>query len=251
MYMWFLKNSPQETTLQRILRTGEIRLGTSPDYPPFESLVDTGSGLEIAGFDIELAKKVTQALEQQLGRDITLKIEAAFFNALMAGLNTSAYDMVIAAFAIRPYREQAVDFSIPYYFSLQCCVVKTSETSIAGQDDLEGKKIAVQTGTSGEEIAGGLKGDITAFPSVDMMLVELENGKTDAIIIDVPVAQHFVNSGKNVKVAFSFDDMEIEGFGIAMREGEGSSLVMAIMNGTISYLNETGTLATMFSSLSP
>ena len=249
LYMNFQNINPNESLLERVIRTGELRLGTSPDYPPFESLKDTGSGLEVVGFDIELAKEIVNELSDRLGIEVKLRIEAAFFNALMAGLNSDAYDIVIAAFAIRPYREKEVDFSIPYYFSRQCCIVADSDDSITNETDLEGKIIAVQRGTSGEEIAGGFNAqEVKSLPTVDNIIVEIVNGDSDAAIIDLPVAEYLAQAG-DIKVAFNMTAENLEGFGVAMKEGEGVSEIMFTINNTITFLNQSGELETIFQNI--
>ncbi len=245
MFLYYVENNPNETTLERLMRKGIIRLGTSPDYPPFESIQQTAQGLTVAGFDIELAKLIAANLSQQLNREIKLEIEAAFFNALMAGLQSNSYDIVIAAFAIRPERELQVDFSVPYYYSQQCCLVRADDFSITNSSDLATKVIAVQTGTSGEELAGSIISQSKkSFPTVDMIMLDLVNGDSDAAIIDIPVAQHFARAGI-VKIAFNFTQSAPEGFGVAMREGEGKTIIMGVINSTISWLNATGRLQTL------
>jgi polar amino acid transport system substrate-binding protein len=243
--LYAIDTNPNESITERIVRKGVIRLGTSPDYPPFESIQQNGGVLEVAGFDIELAELLVANMSQQLGRPVELAIEAAFFNALMAGLQSGAYDIVIAAFAIRPERELSVDFSVPYYFSQQCCIVPVDDSSIHNETDLVGRTVAVQTGTSGEELAGGLGCTRTSFPTVDMLMLDLVNGDSDAAIMDIPVAQHFALAG-SVKIAFNFTSSAPEGFGVAMRQGEGSAPIMGIINRTISWLNTTNQLQGLF-----
>lgn len=238
----------QETVAERVLRTGVLRVGTSPDYPPFESLQDTPEGLEIGGYDILLMEKIVENLSQYYGIDIEMRIEAAFFNALMAGLNAKAYDVVIAAFAIREYREREVDFSLPYFISRQCCVVPVSENSITSVEDLEGRKVAVQQGTTGEEISAGMNLVQLPFPTVDMMILNLNSGEAEAAIMDIPVAQHFAK-GDDVKIGFNFTEFDSEGFGVAMREGEGPNAFMGVINTTITWMNETGQLETLWNEI--
>lgn len=233
-----------------IVDRGYIRLGTAPDYPPFESLVDTGDGLEVIGFDIDLAKWIAANLSEYYtalrGRPvrIDLQIEAAFFNALMTGLSTEAYDIVIAAFAIRPYREAQVDFSIPYFTSQQCCIVEASTTNITNSSDIYSLKVAVQTGSTGEEIAPGFGVETVSLPSVNHMVLSLTTGSVDAAIVDLPVAEYFTSINPDVKLAFAFNETEadIEGFGVAMQEGMRDSNVMDVINNTISWLNDSGKL---------
>ncbi len=236
--LFAIANAPKESM-------DVIRLGTSPDYPPFESIQQNGQVLEVAGFDIELAKLLVANISQQLGRPFKLSIEAAFFNALMAGLQSNSYDIVIAAFAIRPERELSVDFSVPYYFSQQCCIVPVADSSIHNETDLVGRNVGVQIGTSGEELAGGLGCTRISFPTVDMLMLDLVNGDLDAAILDIPVAQHFSTAG-SVKIAFNFTSAVPEGFGVAMREGQGSSRMMGIINSTIIWLKNTNQIQGLF-----
>ncbi|MHA1370635.1 MAG: transporter substrate-binding domain-containing protein [Promethearchaeota archaeon] len=246
LYAYISNQKIQENTQQTVIKTGVIRLGTSPDYPPFESIVQKENGLEIVGLDIALAQKIVENLSVAFNTSFTLRIEAVFFNSLLAGLDTGSYDMVIAAMTIRADRELQCDFSVPYYYSRQCCVVPASDSTIKNESSLDGLKVAVQQGTSGQEIAGTIPGiQMVLLPTIDMILLSLSTGENNAAIMDIPVAQYFAKKG-DVKIAFNFTGVPVEGFGVALRNGEGGSEMMAVINSTIIALNESGELDRMF-----
>ncbi|MFX0098842.1 MAG: transporter substrate-binding domain-containing protein [Candidatus Hodarchaeota archaeon] len=250
LFKIYFENVPEYDVGLSIANRGYIKLGTAPDYPPFESLVDTGDGLEVVGFDVDLAKWIAANLSEYYtalrGRPmkIELRIEAAFFNALITGLTTQAYDIVIAAFAIRDYREAQVDFSVPYFRSQQCCIVWFDEMNITDVTDLNGTRVAVQTGSTAEEQSPAWNAsEIKSYPSVNHMILSLTTDDVDAVVLDYPVAEYFASLNSDLKIAFNFTDPEkIEYFGVAMDEEMADSDVMGVINSTLIWLNASGKL---------
>ena len=117
-----------------------IHVGTNAEFPPFEYIDENG---EIAGFDVAVMK----AIGEEMGYDV--EFTNMEFKSLTASLKTGGLDAVAAGMTITEDRKQSVDFSDGYYEATQCIVV-SKDSPVTAMKDLEGKKIAVQEGTTGD-----------------------------------------------------------------------------------------------------
>ena len=153
----------------------KLLVGTDATYPPFESKdVQTG---KIVGFDIDLMDAVCEKL------GVKCEYIVVPFDGIISGLNNNKYDAVISAFTITPEREKIIDFSQPYYLASQSIAVRLDHQDINSLDDLKGKRIGVQLGTTGELLAKKIEGaEIISFDNIGAAFIDLENGKLDAII---------------------------------------------------------------------
>lgn len=160
-----------------------IKVGTEPTFAPFE--FQEKDSKEFAGFDMDLAR----AIGKQLGKKV--EIQNMGFDALIPALNSGNIDVVAAGMSITDERKKAVTFSDPYYTSGLVVVVTKDNNEVKGVKDLEGKKIAVQIGTTGADKAAKVPGaKVTSFNTNAEVFLELENKGVDAVIIDRPVAQY-------------------------------------------------------------
>jgi len=201
-------------------------MGTNAEFPPFE-FVD---GNDIKGIDVDFAKAICEELGYEL------KIENLEFESLLNALNSKKVDFVAAGMTVTPEREEQANFTITYYKAKQVLIVK-EDSSIASIEDLVGKKIGVQTGTTGQYIAEdeieGAKDNnlITGYSAGSLAVTALVNGQIDAVIIDNLPAQEFVSRNEGLKIidnlfedeeyamAFRKDDTELlEKFNEAMQK---------------------------------
>jgi polar amino acid transport system substrate-binding protein len=129
------------------------------------------------GFDI--------ALINEIGKRLGVKVEVndMEFDSLVSSIG-SKIDVAIAGMTITDERKQSVDFSDPYYDATQFVLVPTG-SSIKTADDLKGKKIGTQLGTTGDSIASEIEGatDSSYDKAVDAVN-DMNNGKVDCVIID-------------------------------------------------------------------
>ncbi|RYM06738.1 transporter substrate-binding domain-containing protein [Sporolactobacillus sp. THM7-7] len=171
-----------------------IVMGTSADYPPFES-VDTANGNKIIGFDIDIANYIAD----QLGYKLEIKNQD--FNGLIAALNAKQIDFVMAGMVDTPDRRKQVDFSKSYYQDYQ--VVLTKEKNIKRVEDLKGKKVGVQLGTTQERLANELNKtipmDIQKWDKLNEMAEAMRAGRLDAILTVGSVAYGYTNKDKSLK----------------------------------------------------
>ena len=172
-----------------------IKVGTEPTFAPFE-FQEKGSK-EFTGFDMDLAR----AIGKKLGKKV--EIQNMGFDALIPALNSGNIDVAAAGMSITDERKKAVTFSDPYYTSGLVVVVTKDNDGVKSIKDLEGKKIAVQIGTTGADKAGKVPGaKVTSFNTNAEVFLELENKGVDAVIIDKPVAQYYLTKeGKGKKLS--------------------------------------------------
>lgn len=191
-------------------------VGTSPDFPPFEYIAKNGS---IVGFDIDLIR----LLAQKAGyKDI--KIVSMDFDSLIPALTQGKIDVIAAGMTITEERKKVVDFTNPYWDADQAILVrKDSSFKPKSVDDLNGKTVGVETGTTGEDYIKkyaeehGLKINIKEYSSFVLAVQDLINGRLDAVVMDAPVAKMFENK---YPVTVSAIIETGEKYGFAVRKGD-------------------------------
>ncbi|MCO7128140.1 transporter substrate-binding domain-containing protein [Sporolactobacillus shoreicorticis] len=172
-----------------------IVMGTSADYPPFES-VDTANGNKIVGFDLDLAKAVAKELGYKL------EVKNQDFNGLIAALGSKKVDFVMAGMVDTPKRRQQVDFSKTYYQSFQVILTKKG-TNIKSMEDLKNKKVGVQLGTTQETLAKKVSKtipmNIQTWDKLNEMVEAMRAGKLDAIVTVDTVAYGYTSKDKSLQ----------------------------------------------------
>ena len=164
----------------------ELIVGTEPSFAPFE-FPDKQSG-ELTGFDLDLIK----AMGKKAGFE-KVTVKGMGFDALIPALDAGNIDVAIAGMSITDARKQKVNFTDPYYESGLATVVRKDNNAIKSLEDLKGKTIAVQLGTTGADAAGKIEG--ATVKTFDTSCLELKNGGADAVISDLPVLQYFLKQG--------------------------------------------------------
>lgn len=218
-------------TWAEITRSGVWRIGTDATYPPFET-VDTKLG-EVVGFDIDLISAICAKYQLEPEFIITP------FDGIVPGLTTNKYDAIISAFTITPPRARQVLFSDPYYDAGQMIAVPLEDTVTVGLDDLPGKRLGVQLGTTGERMAHRVSGaEIFSYESIGAAFLDLENGRLDAVINDEPTSRIIIAQRKSAKLVG--ERLSAEQYGIAVRKTD-STLAMKI-NTALIILSEDGTI---------
>ena len=164
-------------------------MGTSADYPPYES-IDLATG-EIIGFDIDIAKYITSEL------GYTLQIEDMDFNALIPAMEAGRVDFVLAGMTPTEERKTNVDFSDIYYEAVNLIVTK-EKTNVSTLEDLAGLKVGVQLGSiqegEAEELAEEYGFEVVKLNRIPEIMQELNAGRIDAVLMEDTVAEGHLNS---------------------------------------------------------
>lgn len=206
-------------------------VGTNAEFPPFEYLNDSA---EVDGFDIALM----QAIGDKLGMKV--KIENMEFKGLIAALKTGKINCIAAGMTVTDERKENADFSDSYYTATQYILVPKGE-KVKSMDDLKGKKIAVQEGTTGDFIATDDVENATVkrFKKGVDAVQELKNGRVDAVIIDSNPAQVFAKQFSDDIDLIKADFFEPEYYAIAVAKGDKELLEK--INKALKELKEDGT----------
>ncbi len=200
--------SPLVTQLVRSQLT-PFKVATEPTFPPFEMQSEDGTGLQ--GFDIDLM----EAIGREMGLDV--EFESLPFDGIIPALQSGTVDAAISGITITAERAKSIDFASPYFKAGLAIAVQENNDTIEDFEDLEGKKIAVQIGTTGAMEAEKVPNtQITTFDSAVLALQELVNGKVDAVVNDGPVTLFAIKDAglKGVKVVGELVTEEF--YGIAL-----------------------------------
>lgn len=207
-------------------------MATNAEFPPYEYY----EGEEIVGIDAEFAA----AIAEKLGME--LKIEDMAFDSVIPAVQSGKADFGAAGMTVTEERALQVDFSDSYYTGRQVIIVTEDNTDITGPDDLEGKKMGVQQGTTGDLYASDDYGDENVerynkgFEAVQALL----QGKIDAVIIDDQPAQTFVEESEGLKIL----DTEYveEEYALCFKK---DSVLVEKVNAAIAELKKDGTFDTI------
>jgi ABC-type amino acid transport substrate-binding protein len=210
-----------------------LTIGSDIPYPPFEQ----GRPGHYTGFDIELIG----AIAEKIGR--TPEVQDTSFETIFRDVQQGKFEAVISAATITEEREQAVDFSNPYYLSEQAVLVKEG-SPIKSLEELEGKTVAVQQGTTGQELAkekiGGA--EIRPFPEGPDAVNALKAGTVEGVVIDAPVAQNAVEKSGGVEIAEKVPTEEEYGIAVA----QGNTELLEEINKGLKEVEEDGTYKTIY-----
>ena len=207
---------------------GTLVMGTNAEFPPYEYY----EGQEVVGIDAEMAAAVAEKLGMEL------KIEDMAFDSLIPALYSGKVDIVAAGMTVTEDRLASVNFSDTYATGIQAIIV-TEDSDIASADDLVGKTIGVQQGTTGDLYATDVEGATIERYAKGMEAVQsLSQGKIDAVIIDNEPANVFVSEVEGLKIldeAFATEDY-------AVAVAKDNEELLEQVNTALAELKEDGTL---------
>lgn len=215
-----------------LIKDGKLIVGSDIPFPPFEQ----GDPPDYEGFDIDLINEVADRI------GLETQIEDAPFDLLLQG-GGGQFDLAIAATTITPARENRVDFSDPYFLASQALLVRT-DGDVQSVDDLSGKIVAGQDGTTGEKYAKDNTdaSEVRPFPEIDDAYNALEVGQVDAVINDQPSAQDAADKKDGLEVVETFPTDEL--YGVIFPQGTGE--LRDAVNGAIQEIKEDGTLNDLY-----
>ncbi len=174
----------------------QMQMVTSADYPPYE-FRDTASGNKIIGFDIDIANYIAEEL------GFKLKITDTDFNGIIPALQSGRADLAMAGMTPTKERKNNVDFSKIYYEAKNTIVAKKGSNLIKPQD-LVGKTVGVQLGSTQEEAAKTLTKEVKGMQTKSLnktseIIQEVKAGRVDAAIIEDTIAKGFVAANPDLE----------------------------------------------------
>lgn len=224
-----------------LINAGTLTVCSDVPYPPF----DLREGGEYTGFDGDVVNAIADNLS------LEVRLVDSSFDALQSGLalNSNQCDMVAAAMTITEEREENIDFTEGYYDSKQSLLVPEG-SEIQSIEDLAGKRVAVQQGTTGQSYAEENAPDdaeLVTFPSDGEMYTAIKAGQVDAILQDYPPNYSHQQDG-GFTIVEEYDTGEKYGF--AVRE-EGREALLEALNEQLAQLEESGELDKIFQEYFP
>lgn len=160
---------------------GTLRIGGVQTSLLFSLLDETDN--QLRGFDAGLSQLLTRYV---LGDESKMEVTQVTSDTRESVLQNDQVDAVFATYSITDDRKKVISFAGPYYTTQQSILTMADDTSINGVDDLAGKNVAVQSGSTGPEIVAELAPDATLqeFKTDEEARQALEQGRVDAYVID-------------------------------------------------------------------
>ena len=166
-----------------------ILIGISPDYPPYDDLNADGS---VTGFDYEMGEWIFTWMNEN-GYNYDHEWKQMSFDTIISALQADQVDLGISGFTYD--KDRKVLFSEPYHESAEVALVN-ADSEMKTVDDLKGKTIGAQLGTTGEDCANNVEGaTVKAIEDMGICVESLKGGAYDAVIMDKPVADNYVKAG--------------------------------------------------------
>ena len=211
------------------VEAGKLTMATNATFPPYEMTTDTGA---FEGIDVDTA----QAIAEKLG--LELQIDDMDFDAALLSVQQGKADIAMAGITVTDERMAVMSFSDSYATGIQSIIVPEG-SDIATPDDLAGKKIGTQRGTTGYIYCSDDFGDenVVAYDSGLTAVQALNNGQVDAVVIDNAPAKEYVAANPGLVILDTSYAEEDYAIGMA----KGSALEDAI-NAALEELKADGTL---------
>ena len=215
--------------------SGKLTMSTNAAFPPYEMTTDDGS---FEGIDVEIAG----AIADKLG--LELQIDDMDFDASLLAVQQGKSDMVMAGVTVNEERLAVMDFSDSYATGIQVVIVP-EDSDITSIDDLEGKLIGTQRGTTGylycsdtPENGGYGEDAVVAYDDGLTAVQALMNGQVDCVVIDNAPAQSFVESNPGLKILDT--EFAVEDYAIGVNKG--NTALLDAINTALAELTEDGTI---------
>lgn len=207
---------------------GTLVMGTNATFPPYEYY----DGDNIVGIDVE----ISEAIGEKLGMEV--EVQDMEFDALIPALSSNKVDFVAAGMTVTPEREASVSFTDTYATAAQVIIVKEG-SDIASAEDLSGKVVGVQLGTTGDLLVSEIEGaEVERYPKGYEAVQSVIQGKIDAVVIDNAPAKTFVSQNEGLVIL----DEALSSEDYAMAINKDNAELLEQINGAIAELKEEGTL---------
>lgn len=210
----------KESTIEKILKRGQLLVGMEAGYQPFEMQDEKGN---IVGFDVDMAYEMGKAIFGK-GGEKKVKLINTAWEGIIPSLMTYKFDIIMSGMTVLQSRNLKVNFCEPYYYIGQCLLInKKDKDKYKSYKDLNKKGIVVTSklGVTGAFTAERLmpKATLRLFKSEAEGALQVANGLADAFIYDEPQVR--VNAAKYKKDTIGiFEPLTYEPLAWAIRKGD-------------------------------
>jgi polar amino acid transport system substrate-binding protein len=172
-------------SLEAVQKSGKLTIGLDDSYPPMEF---RDSKNNLVGFDVDLGNEI--------GKKIGVETEytTTDFNGILLALTSSKFNIILSGMSITEKRKESIDFSNTYVMGGQVVAIKQGDASIKNLEDLKGKVVACQLGSTGDTAATAMKGlkEVKKYDKITEAFQELSAERVDAVIMDAQVGGYYV-----------------------------------------------------------
>ena len=212
---------PKPTEAPKPVGLGVVKIGNNAEYPPFESVDASG---KIVGFDPDIIAAIAKAA------GFEFELINTRWDGIFVALASGEFGAVISAATITDERKQTVDFSDPYFNAGQMIAVKQG-SPIKTPADLDGKKVGVQLGTTGDIwVSDNTKAEVVRYDEITLAFQALGNGDIDAIVNDGPTSADIIKANPELGATLVGEPFTEENYGIAVSKDK-PELLAAINKG--------------------
>lgn len=227
-------STASESTIDKIKASGKIVMATNAQFEPFEYI----EGTDYKGIDIEISQKIADEL------GVELEIHDVKFESVIAEITTGKANFAAAGLSITPDRLENVDFSNEYFSATQSILVMKDGSSVAKPEDLKGKVVGVQTGTTADTYVTDKDGEnnvgvkeVKRYNSFVDAVNDMITGRLDAVVMDDFPANKLVE--KNSDKIMKLDD-ELTGEKYAIAVPKGDKEMQDLVNKVLADMEESG-----------
>jgi ABC-type amino acid transport substrate-binding protein len=224
--------------LQAIKRRGAIVVAVKADFPPFGYVDARG---QLAGFDVDLAHEVARLALGDAGKVKLVTVTSADRIRL---LRSGRVDAVMASMTITRDREQAIDFSVPYFCSGHLVLINAANESINSFRDLNGRTVATVRGATGDEVTYVLapRARRIMFDQNSEAVLALKRGRVEAFVQDDVLLLGFAKQDPSLKVV-GWPPRLPGPYGVGVRKGDRD--LLAAVNVALARLRASGIFGKM------
>lgn len=214
----------------------DVRIAVDVPYEPFEYKAPDGT---LTGFEVDLGNAVCENAKL----NCSWVIQA--WDGIIPGLQARKYDVIFSSMSITPERAEQVAFSEPYYNTPSgFFALKDSGLNPADVNSLKGKRIGVQRGTIQDTYATdtfGKVAEVKRYTTGDDLVLDLQGGRLDIVLIDFPVGEASILGGKDG------DNFSVVGDNLQLGGGVGAAFrkrdkeLVEIFNKSLAEVKADGT----------
>jgi basic membrane protein A len=209
---------------------GTVVVGFNAEYPPFENVDEDGN---FVGFDVDLMT----AIAEEAGFEF--EWVNTRWDGIFVALASGEFDAVISAATITAERAETVNFSDPYFDAGQAITVRADETEIETPEDLAGKRVGVQLGTTGDIwLTDETEAEVVRYDENTLAFQALANGDVDAAVADNTTAIELVKANPEMNLKFLPTVYTKEQYGIAVNMDRTD--LLAAINAGLAAVKESG-----------
>ena len=208
---------------------GKLTVSTSPDFPPYEYLDDSGNTV---GIEVEIMELIAQKV------GLELKIDEMDFDSALLAVQQGKSDIVMSGVTVTDERKLVMDFTDSY--TTACQVIVVPEDSTVTLDNLGDQNIGTQRGTTGFIYCVDDYGEdhVTGYDTYTLVIQALLNGQVDCVVMDDAVAREYVAANPGLTILDTEYALEDYAFGVT----KGNTALYDAVNAALQELMADGTV---------